>query len=312
MVTITPPSLLVAAYAAGVMMFFAPCSVGLLPAYLSYFYTHEDGTEWTDQSNSTSSSPIQTAMLVNGGFVFLVGAIPLFYMAVAGIRVLLPGYQLIVPLAKLGTGSYLPPIAVVVVGTVIMMSGLGRRALLGGLRVGGFVTLGVVVVYLLIGSIILILGQWIEPHLKSMELLVGPLLIALGIMYYYNVSPLQSVRLPERGSVTIPAFVVFGIIYGIGSLACNLPVFLGVVLTSFTTQGFFDGLAIFGSFAAGMGTLILGISVAARVTGNTLSLGQYSQAARLLGSVVFVLLGVYVTWYSLRSFGYLPAGVLLG
>lgn len=145
-----------------------------------------------------------------------------------------------------------------------------------------------------------------------MELLVGPLLVALGIMYYYNISPLQSVRLPERGSVTNSAFIVFGIIYGVGSLACNLPVFLGIVLTSFTTQGFLDGLAVFGSFAAGMGTLILGISVAARVTGNTLSLGQYGQAARLLGSTVFVLLGIYVTWYSLRSFGYLPAGAIFG
>lgn len=304
-------SVLVAAYAAGVLMFFAPCSVGLLPAYLSYFYTHGDDTGRADQSNSSSSSPLQTAMLVNGVFVFLVGATPLFYMAVAGIRVLLPGYHLIVPLAKLGTGSYFPPIAVVVVGTVFMMSGLGRQAVLDGLRVGGFVTLGVVAVYLLMGSIILILGQWIKPYLTSMELLVGPLLVALGIMYYYNISPLQSIRLPKRESVTISAFIVFGIIYGIGSLACNLPVFLGIVLTSFTTQGFLDGLAVFGSFAAGMGTLILGVSVAARVTGNTLSLGQYGQTARLFGSTVFVLLGIYVTWYSLRSFGYVPAGPLL-
>lgn len=33
------PSLLVVAYATGVLMFFAPCSVGLLPAYLTYVRT---------------------------------------------------------------------------------------------------------------------------------------------------------------------------------------------------------------------------------------------------------------------------------
>ena len=102
------PSVLVAAYAAGVLMFFAPCSVGLLPAYLSYFYSHEGGAKQADRSGPSGGGPVRTALLVNGIFVFLAGAVPLFYMAVAGIRVLLPGYELIVPLAKLGTGSYLP------------------------------------------------------------------------------------------------------------------------------------------------------------------------------------------------------------
>jgi cytochrome c biogenesis protein CcdA len=104
---------LVAAYAAGVLMFFAPCSVGLLPTYLSYFYSYEEGSEDADRSSQSGGGPVRTALLVNGVFVFFAGAIPLFYMAVAGIRVLLPGYELIVPVAKLGTGSYLPPVAVV-------------------------------------------------------------------------------------------------------------------------------------------------------------------------------------------------------
>ncbi|MEE6209259.1 integral membrane transporter [Salarchaeum sp. III] len=303
-------SLLVAAYAAGVLMFFAPCSVGLLPAYLSYFYTQGEDAVRADQSDA--SGPVRIAFLVNGILVFLVGAIPLFYMSVAGIRVLLPGYELIVPLAKLGTGSYYPPVAVVVVGTLLMLLGLGRRAVIDGLRVGGFVTAGVVTVYLLIGGVVLLLGQWIEPYLVSMELLVGPLLIGIGIMYYYNLSPLQSIRLPERDSATIPAFFVFGIVYGVGSLACNLPVFLGMILTSFTTEGLVQGLAVFGSFGAGMGTLVLGVSVVARVTGSSLSLGKYGQSARYAGSLAFVVIGVYVTWYSLRSFGYLPGGAMFG
>ncbi|MBX0297614.1 cytochrome c biogenesis CcdA family protein [Haloarcula nitratireducens] len=310
MALFSSPSLLAAAYAAGVLMFFAPCSVGLLPAYLSYFYTHDSSQ--TDQTEDVERGPLRTVVLVHGIVVFLVGAIPLFYMAVAGIRVLLPGYKLIVPLAKLGTGSYLPPVAVVVIGTVLMLLALGQRAVRDGLRVGGFVTLGVIAVYLLIGAVVLGIGHWIKPYLVSMELLVGPLLIGVGIMYYYDISPIRSARLPERGATTIPAFVGFGIVYGIGSLACNLPVFLGMVLTSFTTAGFVEGLAVFGAFAAGMGTLVLGVSVAARVTGNTVSLGQYGRPARLVGSTAFVIIGIYVTWYSLRSFRHLPASGFVG
>ena len=43
MTGIGQPSLLIVAYATGVLMFFAPCSVGLLPAYLTYFSTHAEG-----------------------------------------------------------------------------------------------------------------------------------------------------------------------------------------------------------------------------------------------------------------------------
>jgi cytochrome c biogenesis protein CcdA len=135
-----------------------------------------------------------------------------------------------------------------------------------------------------------------------MGLLVGPLLIGIGLIYYHEVSPLRSICLPECRSATTPTFVVFGSVYGIGSLACNLPVFLGRVLTSFTREGFAQGIAVFG---AGMGTLVLGVSVAARVTGETASLGRYGRVARLARSTGFVVIGTYVTGYSLRSFGYL-------
>lgn len=307
----TPP-VFVAAYAAGVLMFFAPCSVGLLPAYLSYFYTHEGGSDRAPRTVTSAGSPVRTALLIGGVCVFLVGAVPLFYMAVAGIRVLLPGYHLIVPLAKLGTSSYLPPVVSVVAGTLVATLGVGRRAVRDGLRVGGFVTLGVIAVYLLVGGVVLALGQWIRPYLVSMELLVGPLLVGVGIVYYYGISPVRSIRLPERGSASVPAFLVFGIVYGVGSLACNLPVFLGVVLTSFATDGVLAGLAVFGAFGAGMGTLVLGVSVVARVTGDSVALGQYGRAARLAGSTAFVVIGVYVTWYSLRSFGFVGRGALFG
>lgn len=88
--------------------------------------------------------------------------------------------------------------------------------------------------------------------------------------------------------------------------------FLGVVLTSFTRDGFLTGLAVFGAFAAGMGTLVLGVSVATRVTGNNVALGQYGRSARLAGSTAFVVISVYVTWYSRRSFGFLERGPLFG
>lgn len=296
-------------------MFFAPCSVGLLPAYLTYYLTHDssasDSTDSTTGTTSTDSlSMARVVVLANGVLVFLFGAIPLFYMATAGIRVVLPGYHFIVPLAKLGTGSYLPPVGAVFVGTVLSIVAIGRNGAYRGLRVGSIATVGIVVLYVLVGSAVLAVGQWIQPYLASLQLLVGPLIVALGITYYYGISPLRSISLPERGAVSDSEFFTFGLLYGVGSLACNLPVFLGLVLSSFFTNSFLSGLAIFVAFAAGMGTLMVGLSVVASLSSGTPSLGRYAAPVRIVGSAAFVLIGVYMTWYSLRAFGFLSAGTL--
>ena len=91
MITIDQPPMLTAAYAAGVLMFFAPCSVGLLPAYLTYYLTHDsihpdDGPPASSMEESTvrttPSSLLRSfarqLLLANGILVFLMGAIPLF------------------------------------------------------------------------------------------------------------------------------------------------------------------------------------------------------------------------------------------
>ena len=305
------PSIYVAAYAAGVLMFFAPCSVGLLPAYVAYYLSEGRGEGEVAPAgpSSRSASPVldgvRIAAMALGAVCFLLGALPLFYMAVAGIRIVLPGYGVVVPLARLGTGSYLPPVALVLLGTLGLAQGVGSATARRGLRVGGVATLGIVATYLLIALPIVLLGRWLEPYLTSLELLVGPLLIALGVAYYRGRSPLRAVDLPDRGAASDSAFVVFGVLYGIGSLACNLPVFLGVVLSAFAARGIASGIAVFGAFALGMGTLMIGVSIVAAAGDGSISPGRYVRPVRIAGSVGFLLLGVYVTWFSLVSFGYL-------
>ncbi|WP_423744234.1 integral membrane transporter (plasmid) [Haladaptatus sp. SPP-AMP-3] len=225
-------------------------------------------------------------------------------MATAGIRLLLPGYQFIVPLAKLGTGSYLPSVTAVLVGTSLSVIGCGRTGALRGFRVGSIATLGIVLLYLLVGGVVLAVGQWIRPYISSLELLVGSLMVVLEFGYYRGVSPLRPVTLPKRGDVSNSEFFTFGVFYGVGSLARNLPVFLGIVLSSFFTTGFFSGLSVFVAFSAGMGTLMIGLSVVAGLSKGSLSLGQNAARAQMLGSAGFVLIGLYMTWYTLRSFGH--------
>ena len=303
MVTTVQPPLLVAAYAAGVLMFFSPCGVGLLPAYLTYFGTIEsDHTGATDARHRRSAARLVSSI---GAITFLGGAIPLVYMAVAGLRILLPGYEVIVPLAKLGTGSYLPSVVLVTVGTLLLANGaVAMGAGLRGAYVGIIATIGISVTYFLVGLPVVVLGQWTRSFVTPLELLAGPLLIAIGIAYYQGISFASSVPLPERGDRTTQQFFGFGIVYGIGSLACNLPVFLGVIVSAFVTEGIETGVGVFLAFIAGMATLLIGTSIAAASTNYRPSLGQYVGRARIAGSVAFVTIGAYVTWFSLRSFGY--------
>lgn len=78
-----------------------------------------------------------------------------------------------------------------------------------------------------------------------------------------------------------------------------------MILSVFATDGIIEGLAVFGSFVAGMSTLMIGVSILTATTGRSVSLGRYAGQVRVLGSVGFVLIGSYVTWYTLTPFGYL-------
>lgn len=305
MVVIGQPPLLVVGFAAGVLMFFSPCSVGLLPAYLTYFSSERhEGTNASSACARRSPFFLTRVMGALGGLVFLAGAIPLFYMAVSGIRIRLPGYQLIVPLAKLGTASYIPPVVMVILGTVLLLNSAVVTGGLRGLYVGVVATVGITSTYVVVGAPVVLLGQWVRPYLTPLELLAGPLIVAIGLMYYRNIA-LPSIALPARQDRSTGRFFTFGVLYGIGSLACNLPVFLGVVLSVFVTDGVIDGLAVFVAFASGMSTLMVGISVLTATTEDSISVGRYGNKLRPVGSAAFVLIGLYVTWFTLRSFGYL-------
>ena len=307
MIEVGQSSLLVVAYATGVLMFFAPCSVGLLPAYLTYFNTHSKNRTTTTPLASAPRSIQWLARItgVLGVGAFLAGAIPLFYMAVSGLRILLPGYHVIVPLAQFGTGSYDPPVMLVTVGTLLLLQGIVMVTGVSGLYAGLVTALGVTSTYLVISVPVLLIGEWIRPYLVQFQLLAGPLIIGIGVLYYTKTSLSSIVRLPKRTESSGEAFFSFGVVYGIGSLACNIPLFLGVILSVFATDGIIRGLAVFGSFAAGMSTLMIGVSILTATTGRSVSLGRYAGRVRILGSIGFVVIGSYVTWYTLISFGYL-------
>lgn len=225
-------------------------------------------------------------------------------MAVSGLRILLSGYHVIVPLAQFGIGSYDPPVMLVTVGTLLLLQGIVMVTGVTGLYSGLITALGVTSTYVVISIPVFLIGEWIRPYLVQFQLLAGPLIIGIGVLYYTKTSFSLMVRLPKRTDSSGGEFFSFGVVYGVGSLACNI-LFFGVILSVFATDGIIGGVAVFGSFAAGMNTLMIGVSILTATTGRSISLGRYAGRVRVLRSIGFVLIGSYVTWYTLISFGYL-------
>lgn len=119
-------------------------------------------------------------------------------MAVAGLRSLLPGYQTIVPLAQLGTGGYLPSVAFVTGGTLVVIQGLLMTTGTSGLSLGLAAAFGSITTYLVVSIPVIFIGQWVKQYLLPLQLLAGPLIIALGVVYYTGKRLPVVVRLPER------------------------------------------------------------------------------------------------------------------
>lgn len=134
---------------------------------------------------------------------------------------------------------------------------------------------------------------------------LGVALVVYGVLTIFGRSatfhlPLLRPGLAQRRPLAIG---LFGISYGIASLGCSLPLFLGGVASSFSHRGFARGAETFVAYAVGMGLLL---TIAALV----MSLSDLATVRRFrllspfvgpLGGVILVVIGLYVTTYWLSA-----------
>lgn len=134
--------------------------------------------------------------------------------------------------------------------------------------VGGSVSSGFVLLFACAGLIVSAGGSALMQVLPSLGALIGLVLIALGLLLLTgrNLSPAFFERLAagiaKPGERSVRGFFLFGLAYGLASLGCTLPVFLVAVGGAMTSRGFGDGLVEFGSYALGMATVVISLTVA--------------------------------------------------
>lgn len=240
----------------------------------------------------------QTVYRIQGGVSAIAISLPLGYAFAAGmVATVNPCGVLLLPsLVAYYLGSERPE--------DVPPAQRATRALLLGMMA----TLGFVAVFGVVGGVIALGGRAIAAYFPVGGLLVGLALLAIGALLALTGRSLglaTASRAMEgadpRGGVG--SLFLFGVSYGVASLACTLPVFLVVAGAALAAGSLFDAAGQFLSYALGMGTVltlvVLGAAFAratvARTVRRVVPFVHRLAASLLLGA------GVFVTWYWLSA-----------
>ena len=180
---------------------------------------------------------------------------------------------------------------------------LALRAIMVGLSVSvGFVAL--------FGAVGLILGfgsqAVVVAALPWVGLAVGVLLIgagaymATGGKIYTSLAQRAASRIGDPGQLNVPGYALFGVSYGLASLSCTLPLFLAVLgVGAGLSSGFLETVSQFLLYAAGMGSVIMALTLGMAVARTVLI--RWMRAALpyvgVIGAWLMVVAGTYIVFY---------------
>lgn len=176
----------------------------------------------------------------------------------------------------------------------------GADAVARALLVGAVTTAGFMVVFGTIGTAISLGARELIRLLPWAGLTIGVALVVAGAAVLSGRH--LGLRLPGprqgTGRGGLRGDLLFGLGYGTASLSCTLPVFLAATGTAVT--GSVAGSALsFVSYAAGMGTILTALAVAAALSqqGLALALGRFVPYVSRASGALLVIAGAYVVYY---------------
>ena len=176
-----------------------------------------------------------------------------------------------------------------------------RRALV----VGGAMTLGFVVVFLVLGSALRNAADVLTNISGWATLVIATLLIGLGVAILAGWRiPIATPKIAKGGrSGTFPSMFLFGVSYAIASLGCALPVFLSTLFGGASQHGVVSGIVGMLFYGLGMGLVITALTVSLAVASGGLlkvlrtAMRYVDRAAGLL----MLLAGVYLVFYGIEE-----------
>lgn len=188
------------------------------------------------------------------------------------------------------------------------------RRLAYGLRAGFALSMGFAGALTLAALVVALGARSIAFALPWVSLLVGVAMVVIGaVMLTGRKIP---IRLPAGGlgrrsaagepTTRVRDSFLFGIGYAIASLSCSFGLIIALISQAMGLASVVGVLAVFGAFALGATTLLLGLSIVAAAAGGVVSsaLKRFGTLWRVLPyvtGVILVLAGAYLVMYWLPS-----------
>lgn len=243
------------AFTAGMVAFFSPCCAAMLPAYVSYALGR------SEKAPGQATAKTRRAREV-GGLCIWAGLL----MAALGLaRLALDSFNL----ASSGGLSWYERHASVLLalgGTVLALAGYAaisdrahfRKALL----FGALATAGLLLVFGALAFPLAAAGPVAATILPVLAAAVGVALVVLGVLTLAHKLP--ALRLPflDPAREGFAGFFLYGVAYGLASLACTFPIFLAVVAVA-AFSGPITLLLAVGAYALGKGAVLTLVTVLA-------------------------------------------------
>lgn len=176
-------------------------------------------------------------------------------------------------------------------------------AMLRGLVVGGAVSAGFLLLFVLAGMLV----SWTSVGVGRMSpwftVVIGAVLGIAGIAIAAGWTPsILLPRLDRGGRDRTPwSMFLFGLSYAVASLSCTLPVFTTVVVTTFSRTSFVGGVATFVAYGAGMAMLlvVLTLTLAVARRGFVTALRRVLPHMQRISGVIMAVVGAYLVWWGI-------------
>lgn len=173
------------------------------------------------------------------------------------------------------------------------------RRIARAIGVSATVSIGFAVMFVIVGVVFSTASNALRQQMPWVTIVVGIVMVAMGIasiIGWKPMLPFQS-RMTSRGHGAL-GMATFGFAYALVSLSCTLGPFLSVS-TFAMRRSFVGGIATYLVYAAGMGVIILALSVSAALAHDSLvgALRNVSRYASRLAGVLLLLSGGFAIWY---------------
>lgn len=301
--------LLPTAFLAGVLTFFSPCSIALLPTYISYYLGRPEEATSAARASEVSKTGLLRAIYLAlfGGVLLTVGFVRPFIEVLganftygpADFAAIGIGTVILVAFAY-RAGQYL--LAVPPHELAELRSGVWRGVGFGLATAAGFFSF-----ILFVGALVILGSTAIADVLPPVAFGMAAFLVVIGVLMVadVNVSFIPRFIAPKgRGFLS---FYTFGVGYATISAGCLLPVFGAIlvnVVTAMSLGHVVLAAGILGAYGLGMAVLMVVFSTYVAIAKQTSIqyLRKIMPVVKKVSGGIVIAMGAFIMWYAWTFF----------